>query len=465
MKSRNDKIAGAAHIKRHTEGTSNEISFSVLDAAKNTVEGGSRRASSRPRFPVLGSIALFTLGRGKKPISTPQKERGITLSTGEFVSSETAARESSTPQIVSGIDVDAQTEAVEVDVPPSDARKTERRSELSSNAISSWKNPEEEVARRKAARKHHKRLAVAACIAVIGAGVALGLTTLHAGYVDQQNKRQQLAEAIKAIEAADAQILPFDELVQESSSATLEQISASDFEDEFERRIGQLEDAEEALEQVKRDIEAMQAGISDVRDIEALNHAIETINARVNMIHSGQDALEEVDHALAAYDQALSGWGELLAADSTARAAADLVTETTPDNVRASIEMTNEAQSGFSQARQSIAKVPTLYEGVDVQVFLDYIDLRLEAQEWALASDQAVLYRDKETAASANNAYNEVDAQAAELIKQQDAEPAELVEHLYEEKSAPLFSSYEAERARAADADAFLRDYLGTFSK
>ena len=39
MGKRNDKLGRAAHIKRHTVGTSNEISFSVLDAAKNELEG------------------------------------------------------------------------------------------------------------------------------------------------------------------------------------------------------------------------------------------------------------------------------------------------------------------------------------------------------------------------------------------------------------------------------------------
>lgn len=39
MAKRIDKVAKAAHIKRNTEGTSNEISFSVLDAAKNSLDG------------------------------------------------------------------------------------------------------------------------------------------------------------------------------------------------------------------------------------------------------------------------------------------------------------------------------------------------------------------------------------------------------------------------------------------
>lgn len=82
MGKREDKITRAAHIKRHTRGTSNEISFSVLDAAKNALEGDDDGLKHRP-----GRISLFTLpGKRKKPAPTPTKERGLPLSTGGFVS-------------------------------------------------------------------------------------------------------------------------------------------------------------------------------------------------------------------------------------------------------------------------------------------------------------------------------------------------------------------------------------------
>ena len=72
MAKRIDKVAKAAHIKRNTEGTSNEISFSVLDAAKNSLDG---EGSSSP----FGTISLFTLPGKKKHISTPSKDEGLAL--------------------------------------------------------------------------------------------------------------------------------------------------------------------------------------------------------------------------------------------------------------------------------------------------------------------------------------------------------------------------------------------------
>ena len=64
------------HIKRRTRGSSNEISFSVLDAAREA-----RDAEERDRHEGgSGGPSLFTLGKGKKPRPTPVKGQSIVLS-------------------------------------------------------------------------------------------------------------------------------------------------------------------------------------------------------------------------------------------------------------------------------------------------------------------------------------------------------------------------------------------------
>ena len=79
MRKKGDKLAHAAHIKRHTAGTSNEISFSVLDAARNALDEKGR-AGRDARLPRFGGISLFTLpARRKKPAGTPTKEQGLPL--------------------------------------------------------------------------------------------------------------------------------------------------------------------------------------------------------------------------------------------------------------------------------------------------------------------------------------------------------------------------------------------------
>ena len=74
------------HIKRRTRGSSNEISFSVLDAAREA-----RDAEERDRREGgSGGPSLFTLGKGKKPRPTPVKGQSIVLS-GEAPASPSAS--------------------------------------------------------------------------------------------------------------------------------------------------------------------------------------------------------------------------------------------------------------------------------------------------------------------------------------------------------------------------------------
>ena len=74
------------HIKRRTRGSSNEISFSVLDAAREA-----RDAEERDRREGgSGGPSLFTLAKGKKPRPTPVKGQSIVLS-GEAPASPSAS--------------------------------------------------------------------------------------------------------------------------------------------------------------------------------------------------------------------------------------------------------------------------------------------------------------------------------------------------------------------------------------
>lgn len=89
MGKHDEKTKHAAHIKRHTVGTSNEISFSVLDAAKNALDG-EKGLEDEKKGLHFGGISLFTMPHKKKAISTPKKESGLPLSTGDFVSVDPA---------------------------------------------------------------------------------------------------------------------------------------------------------------------------------------------------------------------------------------------------------------------------------------------------------------------------------------------------------------------------------------
>ena len=100
-----------------------------------------------------------------------------------------------------------------------------------------------------------------------------------------------------------------------------------------------------------------------------------------------------------------------------ARQAAQLVTETTAENVEASKNKTKEALAAFDEAYQAFSDVQSTYASADFSQYFDYIGKRQESLGYAIASDDAILAKNKEEATAQNNAYNIADAEAAVLAK------------------------------------------------
>lgn len=499
MKKLSDKIANAAHIKQQTLGTSNEISFSVLDAARQSLDGD--QGSPDPRFPALGIVSLFTLGRAKKPIATPTKERGLHLSSGEFVSAEDGsvipavpgATLSGSPDVVTptaGMALGSASHGAKLGEAPAGSgfggdaglgfgsaataerlsggltsRTAKAHSPARTSREVSWKTPEDEVARRKTTRKRRKRVAVACMAAAVVVAFGFAANALVATLQEQQSTRDRLLSAIGSVEGSDDAIVRFDELVVEVISDDGMTLDASELDERYSALADDLDSAYDTLLEAKALIERVEAELGTTQDKDAANQAIASINARVNMVDAGRVVLEETIDARSAMDCATQAWQQMLEADARARDAAALVTNTTVDSVNASIEKSNEAIALFEQAKEGMQAAQAAYAPLDLTSYVTYIDLRIEAQRCAIASDQAYLDRDKETAAEQNERYNELDAHAAEVAQDIATNPAELAKTLLDEAVADERAAYVSERSLAGGADAILRDYLGTKGK
>ena len=85
--------------------------------------------------------------------------------------------------------------------------------------------------------------------------------------------------------------------------------------------------------------------------------------------------------------------------------------------------------------------------------------------DYAIASDDAILAYDKDTAASQNDAYNQVDQEAAALAETLSDCPSDQVRSAYLRDIEEPGKLYSEARSVAATADAFIRDYLGSNGK
>lgn len=445
---------GLLHIKRNTEGTSNELSLSVLDAKKNQVDTKDGGTSADG----LGKIPLFTLGGKKKSSSVPTSDTagGIV----EAASNATAAKK--------GIAADAA---------PADAKKSakaKRAASRSHRAASksstphktaaspsiipaSTYDPEAEIIRRKRRRRAvgaFNIVAVVVVVAVVG--------SFAVSYISRQNAAHRagsdlLADTITMIEDSDTDIVAMDKAL--GSSLDTKVLG------NMQTLLADLPQASSNLDRASNKAAEALTGATDDHQTELANRCIETIAARKDLIVQGSTLMKNDIAAKKAANALEEAWNDVLDGDTHARQAAKLVVDTTEANVRQSMTESQSARTAFQSAEESVRNAQSLYPDADTTLLLSYLDKRIAAQNSALASDDAILVQDKASAESNNADANTYDAQAAAIAQRLPDNPAQPVVDAYAAADSAARSAYADARDRASTADAYLRDYLGTTDK
>ena len=155
----------------------------------------------------------------------------------------------------------------------------------------------------------------------------------------------------------------------------------------------------------------------------------------------------------------------MINADAAIREATALAEEMSKENILASQAKGNEGLAFLEEAQQDFSQAEAAYPSLDLAAFKAYVAKRIESQQAALAADEAYLSRNKEELEAQNSRYNALEEEAAALAqKLGEDDPEQIVAlRFYEEIEADQ-GAYEAERLKAGNADAFLREYLGTAS-
>lgn len=408
------------HIKSRTHGSSNEISFSVLDAARQARDAKDRERSRGELG--TGKISLFTLGSPRKPRSTPAKGQHIVISEG--VKGSSRRTRTSYAQTVSRIE--------------------------------------------------SKLPKVVTIIVIVCVLMALALTvgqTLLQVNARQNDYRSRLVAEIGVVNRCDETLIPFDELVmaQYDPNRFDETVktapSFNELSEDYRNVVGDIAPSRALLEEALAAIEDIQPSLSRNEDKEAAYQAVTAARSRLNMLDSGVSIIDESLMATKAFSEVRDGWKKIIDADAAVREATALLREMNKKNVKASEQKSNEAVSLLSEAATLFSQAQDGYPELDVQDFINYIAKREEAQRMALSADQAYLDRDKEQLEKLNEAYNSLEEEAAKLAETMGDDPDQRVVDLYYRAIESNASAYEEERVKAGNADTFLRDYLGRTSE
>ena len=453
MSKRSDKLNHAAHVKKSTRGTSNELSFSVLDAARNALDDGKDPSSDQARG--FGRIRLFTLPIGRrKPPATPKKDELAALMGG---SSPVPSSVSSTPSLVKPVESDKpSSEAPAVPLPqaepkaPKPVQSSPSRFERAPR--STGRTSEEEIAWRKARRRKGKILAGVLCAVIIVALAGAGLLYLYQDNVRYQQNTQLLQESADALTSTDEFLLALDDALQDPLGDQAETF--------FNDRQGDLASIGSSLQLAESKADEAMQGLRETVEREAADALMATSAARQTLVDQGWRILEDSVGMKSLYERVGEAWQQTGEADSLAREAAQLAGENSQEAITRSTELSNEASSLFSDVRATIEVLAQEDAEVDLSAQIAYLDKRIEALGYAVASNDALLARDTAAAVEQNDAYNAADKEAASLAAALPIDPGQPVLDALEERLVDPIEAYEAARGQASTSDAFLRDYF-----
>lgn len=440
-----NSISHAGHIKSDTVGTSNEISFSVLDAAKMSMDGNADQPSDA--FKGFGKISLFTLPRRKKTIATPTKDQEITLPSGDAIQSEGAVSPEYTLDFSPSSDGGSSAgtaQKVAQPVPVSAAQQQSPRISV-----------EAEVARRKAKRRN-RRIVTIISVALSAVVLAVLLGILYQQFYEQrQSVTLQIDNALKKIQVADNALVKMDKVLSSP-------IDGTSFDD-IDGLLAELNDASKALDEATLIVNRLLSEKYIAADDETANYASAAITSRKTMLESGRNLLDKAYDAERAMSLVTSASDQIFVADSLARDAARLVSgELTQEKMLASYEKTRAAIDELASARSKLETANELCPNAGIGTYIEYIDLRIAAFEHGMASTQALIDEDTDLAIQENDAYAELDTRAATFAAQFPEDWLEPIRVAFEEESQQLIAEYESARTEAGVTDSFLRNYLGT---
>ncbi len=428
------------HLKEFSQGKPNEISFNVLEqkaAAQDEKEKGS-------------SWRLFRFREDAQEIPGESLPAGDPSSSGQ-----SASRDSSKEGVSHGFG-HARSAS------PKKSKKLRTSSQavhaLSDEAeqVSSFlaADSQEEILHRQRRRRRARRLSAAMVLLLCVCALGVGGYLAYQQHVKLSTSVGVLREACELIAQSDETTVAIDKYFQtafdDDTLATAKALTA------------QVPDAKEKLESARVYAQKAEGELEgSQRDKEAAERTLNAISKRNQLLDLSLSRMEQDIAAKQAIDVMNEAESHIKEGNSLLFQAANVVSDTTNDNVAKSTEYTTAAKAQFESAKQCIDSAKGYFPSANLDDSLAYVEKRVLASDEALASNAAILLQDKATAEQHNDAYNMADQESVTLAEKLGANFAQPVVDAYSAATADMTSQYDSLRSDAAANDSYLREYLG----
>jgi hypothetical protein len=334
----------------------------------------------------------------------------------------------------------------------------------------------ENVVKRKNNRKHAKRV-TAAIVTLICALLAMLLIVFFVNEV--QHRRDyigRLTDDVSEYKQLSAQLNDFKDLVNEIIVVEVNKVNKEEFVNEFNESNKSIKSVEKELNSLKADVEEIQRQLNGSKDLEAANNLITVINSELSLIDTGTTLLVNFEEELGLYKDSIEFIEIIIDADSYTRSAATLASSSSNDQVEKSKETSQQAIETFTKANElglQYLKKLEVYYGKNsdqyaeissvVNIYQEYISLRINAQEQAIKADEAYIVREGESIEEFNSNSNSLEDSAAALLSENvNTELSEVVKEVITQRynDRKSIDSWKYESSKIADNLAAIDKYL-----
>ncbi len=435
----------AIHLKKNTRGTSNEISLSVLDSAKQMMD---ERHGEARRVQQLGKIDLFT----------GEREPDYQVMT---LSEETSSGESSPggvhASIGDGLPFGMEEGKREpLSVPIATSIRPDKAGERSSTgAVLGGVALESSGAGTKAPAGRVRKGAAVGVVALLVIAIIVLAVLGISGYAEKRAEFKELTvEIIGMIEESESSIVAMNELLADPSSEE----SRSTISDVKKG----LDSAERALALAEEKLPGVEAVASTASEKETVARLEKDLLGRQEMVSSGKEVLSCLEMAQGAMTSLEEAWSAVSEASEAANKAARMVSSNS--ELGSAFEEASKSCELIVFAQEKVQKAQEAYPGADLTAFQRFLEAKSIALQKETEAIQALMNLDAATARACQAEYEEYE-EAAQLAMNGIDNIDKPIVDAYQVQVEDYTTRYAAARTEVALSDEYLRDFLGQASK
>ena len=444
------------HVKNHTVGTSNEISFSVLDAKKQESANPQHAKAANP----LGKVALFSLPGTKKVKGAPKREEGLPLSNGDFAASAVEHDPMGTTTLGSNAISGGTRQSGFSEGVSGSTAKPSKKAILSGSIKESAPAREMSPEQKSAVMRNTRRVGIVAVACALIAFCAYSAYSVARGYYEdyltnqsyQQILASSLSDVVEADEVLSEMDRSFENLLSDESIEAMEAV-----QDKLRNVSGQLDKAQALALHA-------QTAMSDQKDLKAAEDALDTIALRRTMLAKGTAFIEDTLEVHQKAQDLKEAWNNLLQADTQVRVIVAGLQPLDAATVDKTATQAAEAVTTLQGLEKKFSSLENTYDDLDLSSYKAYLQLRQEALRALISSCEAITAEDIPTATAETARYNEYDARATQLASSFADDISTLATDAYFARVDAFAAEYGDAASKAAALDTSLREYLRTTS-